>query len=104
MRAGGYPLRRTSHQSGGLPKSELQEPLLGYPTGAIPGYSHAFGGLAGSHAEYVRVPHADANCFGIPEGVTDEQALFLSDANPTGYMGADFCSINPGDTVAVWGC
>ena len=86
------------------PKAELQEPLLGYPTGAIPGYSHAFGGLAGSHAEYIRVPHADANCFRVPDGISDEQALFLSDAIPTGYMGADFCDIKPGDTVAVWGC
>jgi threonine dehydrogenase-like Zn-dependent dehydrogenase len=86
------------------PKPELAEPLLGYPTGGIPGYSHAFGGYAGSHAQYIRVPHADVNCFTIPDGVTDEQALFLSDAVPTGYMGADFCHINPGDTVAVWGC
>jgi threonine dehydrogenase-like Zn-dependent dehydrogenase len=86
------------------PKPELQEPLLGYPTGGIPGYSHAFGGYAGSHAEYIRVPHAAVNCFTIPDGVSDEQALFLSDAVPTGYMGADFCHINPGDTVAVWGC
>jgi len=86
------------------PKPELQEPLLGYPTGGIPGYSHAFGGYAGSHAELIRVPHADVNCFTIPDGISDEQALFLSDAVPTGYMGADFCHINPGDTVAVWGC
>jgi threonine dehydrogenase-like Zn-dependent dehydrogenase len=86
------------------PKPELQEPLIGYPTGGIPGYSHAFGGYAGSHAEYIRVAHADVNCFHVPEGVTDEQALFLSDAVPTGYMGADFCDIEPGDTVAVWGC
>ena len=86
------------------PKPELSEPVLGYPTAGIPGYSHAFGGYAGSHAEYIRVPHADVNCFKIPEGVTDEQALFLSDAVPTGYMGADFCNIQPGDTVAVWGC
>jgi threonine dehydrogenase-like Zn-dependent dehydrogenase len=86
------------------PKPDLQEPLLGYPTGGIPGYSHAFGGYAGSHAQFIRVPHADTNCFVVPEGVTDEQALFLSDAVPTGYMGADFCHINPGDTVAVWGC
>jgi threonine dehydrogenase-like Zn-dependent dehydrogenase len=85
------------------PKPELQEPLLGYPTGGIPGYTHAFGGYAGSHAEYIRVPHGDVNCFVIPEGVTDEQALFLSDAVATGYMGADFCDITPGDTVAVWG-
>ncbi len=86
------------------PKPHLAEPVLGYPPAAIPGYSHAFSGLAGSHAEFIRVPHADVNCFHVPEGVTDEQALFLSDAVPTGYMGADFCDITPGDTVAVWGC
>ena len=86
------------------PKPELQEPLLGYPTGGIPGYSHAFGGYAGSHAEYIRVPHAAVNCFKVPEGVPDVSALFLSDAVPTGYMGADFCDIEPGDTIAVWGC
>lgn len=86
------------------PKPELAEPLLGYPPGGIPGYSHAFGGLAGSHATYIRVPFADANCFTVPDGVTDEQALFLSDAVPTGWTGADFCDITEGDTVAVWGC
>jgi threonine dehydrogenase-like Zn-dependent dehydrogenase len=86
------------------PKPELQEPLLGYPTAGICGYTHAFGGYAGSHAEYIRVPHADVNCFTVPDGVTDEQAVFVSDAIPTGYMGADFCNIHPGDTVAVWGC
>jgi len=86
------------------PKPDLQEPVLGYPTAAIPGYTHAFSGLAGSHAEYIRVPFGDVNCFKVPEGISDEQALFLSDAVPTGYMGADFCDIAPGDTVAVWGC
>ncbi|MBE2315975.1 glutathione-dependent formaldehyde dehydrogenase [Solirubrobacter sp. CPCC 204708] len=86
------------------PKPELAEPVLGYPTGGIPGYSHAFGGYAGSHAEFIRVPFGDVNAFTVPEGVTDEQALFLSDAVPTGYMGADFADIKPGDTVAVWGC
>jgi len=86
------------------PKPELAEPLLGYPPGAIPGYSHAFSGLAGSHAEFIRVPHGDANCFTIPDGVSDEQALFLSDAVPTGWTGADFCDIREGDTIAVWGC
>lgn len=85
------------------PNAELQEPLLGYPTAGIYGYTHAFGGYAGSHAEYVRVPHADVGCFRVPEALADEQALFLSDAGPTGYMGADFCNIHPGDTVAVWG-
>ncbi len=86
------------------PKPELAEPVLGYPAAAIPGYSHAFSGLAGSHAEYIRVPHGDVNCFAVPEGVTDEQALFLSDSVPTGWTGADFCDIKGGETIAVWGC
>jgi threonine dehydrogenase-like Zn-dependent dehydrogenase len=86
------------------PNAELQEPLLGYPTAGIYGYTHAFGGYAGAHAQYVRVPHADNDCYQVPEGLRDEQVLFLSDAAPTGYMGADFCNIQPGDTIAVWGC
>jgi len=85
------------------PNAELQEPLLGYPTAGIYG-THAFGGYAGAHAQYVRVPHADNDCFLVPEGLRDEQVIFLSDAVPTGYMGADFCNIQPGDTIAVWGC
>jgi threonine dehydrogenase-like Zn-dependent dehydrogenase len=87
------------------PNAELQQPFLGgHYTAGIYGYTHAFGGYAGSHAEYVRVPFADNDCFKVPEGLTDEQVLFISDAVPTGYMGADFCNIQPGDTVAVWGC
>lgn len=85
------------------PNPELQQPLLGFPTGGIYGYTHPFGGYQGSHAQYIRVPFGDANCFVIPDSVGDEQALFLSDAVPTGYMGADFCEIDAGDTVAVWG-
>ncbi|GCE25091.1 glutathione-dependent formaldehyde dehydrogenase [Dictyobacter alpinus] len=85
------------------PNAELQEPLLGYPTAGIYGYTHAFGGYAGSHAQYIRVPHADNDCFQVPEGLRNEQVIFLSDAVPTGYMGADFCNIQPGDTIAVWG-
>ncbi|TQM32009.1 zinc-dependent alcohol dehydrogenase [Nocardia bhagyanarayanae] len=85
------------------PNAELQQPILGYPTGGIYGYTHPFGGYQGSHAQFIRVPFADVNCFTVPEGVTDEQALFLSDAVPTGFMGADFCDIESGDTVAVWG-
>ncbi len=86
------------------PNGALQEPMLGYPTAGIYGYTHAFGGYAGAHAQYVRVPHADVDCFEVPATLRDEQALFLSDAGPTGFMGADFCNIQPGDTVAVWGC
>ena len=85
------------------PNAHLQEPLLGYPTAGIYGYTHAFGGYAGSHAQYVRVPHADVDCFVVPDGLTDEQALFTSDAVPTGFMGADFCNPKPGDVIAVWG-
>jgi threonine dehydrogenase-like Zn-dependent dehydrogenase len=86
------------------PNEEMQEPLLGGSTAGIYGYTHAFGGYAGSHAEYIRVPFADVDCFQVPDGVTDEQALFLSDAAPTGFMGADFCNIQRGQVVAVWGC
>ncbi|MBF6250771.1 zinc-dependent alcohol dehydrogenase [Nocardia farcinica] len=85
------------------PNAELQQSVFGYPTGGIYGYTHPFGGYQGSHAEYVRVPFGDVNSFVVPEGITDEQALFVSDAVPTGLMGADFCDIAPGDTVAVWG-
>jgi len=85
------------------PNAAAQQPLLGYPSGGIYGYTHPFGGYAGSHAGFVRVPFADVNCFSVPEGVSDVAALFVSDAAPTGYMGADFCEITPGDTVAVFG-
>ena len=58
----------------------------------------------GGLAEYVRIPFADTTAFKVPkDGLRDEQLLFISDAFPTGYMGADFCNIRPGDTVAVWG-
>jgi threonine dehydrogenase-like Zn-dependent dehydrogenase len=86
------------------PRAEMQEPVLGYPTAGIYGYTHPFGGYAGAHAQLVRVPHADHNCFLVPEGLTDEQVIFLSDAAPTGFMGAELCNIQPGETVAVWGC
>lgn len=86
------------------PHGELQDKVLGYPTSGIYGYTHAYGGYGGSHAQYIRVPHADNDCFVVPDGIKDETAIFFSDAGPTGYMGADFCDIEFGDTVAVWGC
>lgn len=85
------------------PHPDLQHPLFGAATAGIYGYSHAFGGYAGSHAQYVRVPFADHGCFVVPDGVADEQAVFISDAAPTGYMGADLCGLRGGETVAVWG-
>lgn len=85
------------------PNGWLEEAVFGYPTAAIFGYSHAFGGYAGAHAEYIRVPFADFGAIPVPKEIPDEKLLFLSDAVPTGFMGADLCDIQPGDTVAVWG-
>lgn len=86
------------------PHPDLQLPEFGAATAGIYGYTQAFGGYAGCHAEYVRVPFADNDCFPVPDEVTDEQAVFCSDAAPTGFMGADFCGLRGGETVAVWGC
>ncbi|MEJ5947029.1 zinc-dependent alcohol dehydrogenase [Pseudokineococcus basanitobsidens] len=85
------------------PNAALQQPVLGHPGGGIYGYTHPFGGYQGSHAQYVRVPFGDVNCFRVPDGVTDTQALFVSDALATGYTGAVFCGITEGDAVAVLG-
>jgi threonine dehydrogenase-like Zn-dependent dehydrogenase len=81
----------------------ITETLWGHAPGSCFGYSHAMGGNAGSHAEYVRVPFADVGAFTVPEAVTDERALFASDAGSTGWMGADLGGVRPGDVVAVWG-
>ncbi|MDB4887040.1 MAG: Alcohol dehydrogenase GroES domain protein [Gemmatimonadetes bacterium] len=86
------------------PNAWVAEKMLGHPCCGIFGYSHLTGGFAGGQAEYARVPFADFGHIKVPEGMTDEQALFLSDILPTGYMGAEMCGIRPGDTVAVWGC
>jgi threonine dehydrogenase-like Zn-dependent dehydrogenase len=86
------------------PSHRVLDLAFGKTTGGIFGYSHAFGGYAGSHAEYVRVPFADRGAFRVPDGLSDEKVVFASDAVPTGYMAADLCGIEPGDVVAVWGC
>ncbi|WP_263145136.1 zinc-dependent alcohol dehydrogenase [Pseudomonas sp. RIT-PI-AD] len=86
------------------PNPQATDLAYGQPCCGIIGYSHAFGGYAGSHATYVRVPYADVNLFKVPDGVSDQQAVFVSDAAPTGYYAADIADIQPGDTVAVWGC
>ena len=86
------------------PNREIAEKLWGHSPAGLFGYSHAVGGFAGGQAEYVRVPFADVGCLKIPESIGDEQALFLSDIFPTGYMAAENGNIQKGDTVAVWGC
>ena len=86
------------------PNATMAETLYGYSGSALFGYSHLYGGYAGGQAEYVRVPFADVGPCKIPEGMSDEQVLFLSDILPTGYMAAENCGIQEGDTVAVWGC
>jgi threonine dehydrogenase-like Zn-dependent dehydrogenase len=78
--------------------------LWGANPGGCFGYSHAMGGWVGSHADYIRVPYADIGAFTIPDGVSDERAVFASDSVPTGWMGADLGNVKPGDVVAVWGC
>jgi threonine dehydrogenase-like Zn-dependent dehydrogenase len=77
--------------------------LYGHPMGAAFGYSHLTGGYAGGQAEYVRVPFSDVGPIVIPDGMDDDQVLFLSDILPTGWMAAENAQIEPGDTVAVWG-
>ncbi len=86
------------------PNAWIAEKMYGHSGGGLFGYSHMLGGYAGGQAEYARVPYADVGPIKIPEGLSDEQVLFLSDILPTGWQAAVNCDIEPGDTVAVWGC
>ena len=86
------------------PNAWMAEKLWGYSPCGIFGYSHMLGGYAGGQAEYARVPFADVGPLKVPDTLSDEQVLFLSDIFPTGYMAAEACNIKPGDIVAVWGC
>ncbi|MBB2156753.1 glutathione-dependent formaldehyde dehydrogenase [Gluconacetobacter diazotrophicus] len=86
------------------PDHARAEKLWGHSPAGLFGYSHLLGGYAGGQAEYLRVPYADVGPIKVPDHLTDEQALFLSDIFPTGYMAAEFCNIQPGQTIAIWGC
>ena len=86
------------------PNAWMAEKMWGHSPCGIFGYSHLTGGYAGGQAEYVRVPFADVGPIKVPDELSDEQVLFLSDILPTGYMAAEACDIEAGDTVAVWGC
>jgi threonine dehydrogenase-like Zn-dependent dehydrogenase len=86
------------------PNADKLALLYGYSGAGLFGYSHLYGGYPGGQAEYVRVPYSNVGPIKVPESLTDEQVLFLSDIFPTGYMAAENCNIHAGDTVAVWGC
>jgi threonine dehydrogenase-like Zn-dependent dehydrogenase len=86
------------------PNAALVEAMYGFSGAALFGYSHLYGGFAGGQAEYARVPFADVGPMKVPDGLSDEQVLFLTDILPTGYMAAENGNIIPGDVVAVWGC
>jgi threonine dehydrogenase-like Zn-dependent dehydrogenase len=86
------------------PNAAAARKAMGQSPAGLFGYSHMLGGFSGGQAEYLRVPFADVGPLKIPAGMSDEQVLFLSDIFPTGYMAAENAEIDPGDTVAVWGC
>ena len=86
------------------PNAEMAAKVMGQSPSGLFGYSHMLGGFAGGQAEYVRVPFADVGPIKIESGLEDEKVLFLSDIFPTGYMAAENANIEPGDTVAIWGC
>lgn len=86
------------------PNAELAKKAMGQSPSGLFGYSHMLGGFPGGQAQYLRVPYGDVGPIKIPDSLTDEQVLFLSDIFPTGYMGAENAQIQPGDVVAVWGC
>ncbi|HET6229288.1 MAG TPA: zinc-dependent alcohol dehydrogenase [Longimicrobiaceae bacterium] len=83
---------------------EIAAGMMGHSPAGLFGYSHMLGGFAGGQAQYLRVPFADVGPLRVESDLADEQVLFLSDIFPTGYMAAENAQIEPGDTVAVWGC
>jgi threonine dehydrogenase-like Zn-dependent dehydrogenase len=96
---GMYSLCDTSN-----PNAEVARKAMGQSPAGLFGYSHMLGGFAGGQAEYLRVPFADVGPVKIPPGMSDDQVLFLSDIFPTGYMAAENCQMEHGDTIAIWGC
>jgi threonine dehydrogenase-like Zn-dependent dehydrogenase len=84
--------------------SWVAEKAFGYAPAGIFGYSHLTGGYAGGQAQFLRVPYSDVNLQKMPEDLTDNQLVFLSDIFPTGYMAAEQANIQSDDTVAIWGC
>ena len=85
-------------------KKNLGDKAFGHTTAGLFGYTHLTGGYPGGQAEYLRVPFSDTTHIKVPDGIDDEKLLFLSDILPTGWQAAVQADIQPGDTVAVWGC
>lgn len=77
--------------------------LLTQKGGALFGYTDLYGGYDGGQAQYVRVPYADVGPRKVPDNLTDEQVLFLTDIFPTGYTGIDWGEVKGGETVAIYG-
>lgn len=86
------------------PNAAMAEKMYGFVPTGIYGYSHLMGGYAGGQAEYVRVPFADVGPLRVPDGISDDKLLFLTDIFPTGYQAAEACDLRGGETVAVFGC
>lgn len=86
------------------PHAEMAAGIMGHSPAGVFGYSQMLGGFDGGQAEYLRVPHADVGPLKVPDGMPDDQVLFLSDILPTAWMAAENAGIQPGDTVAIWGC
>lgn len=86
------------------PNAKIAEKMMGHSPAGLFGYSHMLGGFPGGQAEYLRVPFADVGPIKIESGLDDDLVVFLSDIFPTGYMAAENCDIEKGDTVAIWGC
>jgi threonine dehydrogenase-like Zn-dependent dehydrogenase len=98
-RRGNFSVCERSNRNKGL-----GDTAFGHTTAGLFGYTHLTGGYAGGQAEFLRVPFADSTHIKVPEGISDEKLLFLSDVFPTGWQGAVQCDIQPTDTVAIWGC
>ncbi|TFK68936.1 GroES-like protein [Pluteus cervinus] len=84
-------------------KSSLQNYMYGQRDAGFFGYSHFTGGFPGGQAEYVRVPKGEVNLLPIPDNISDEQALYLSDVLPTSYHSVVDTGVEKGDIVGIWG-
>lgn len=85
-----------------LPRETEENP--GHRNSGLFGYSRIFGAYNGCQAEYVRVPYADLNLLQLPDNITDEKAIFLSDVLCASWHATELGGISDGKTVAIWGC